>query len=69
MPPSGFSREAARGAVQFIGACYRDLQKEVESGKHASTKEAIDFELSSIERALLKIHINENGELEERQEE
>ena len=67
MPPSGFKRKAIQGALQFIEACYHDLLEEVKSGKHASYEEAIEFEISQINKALTKAHINEEGKLVEKE--
>jgi hypothetical protein len=66
MPPSGFSSHAVRGALQFVGGCYRDLLAEVESGKHPDYETAIKHELTQIEMALSKLHISPTGELVER---
>lgn len=68
MPPSGFSKPVVKGALQFIGGCYRDLLQEVREGKHPSFEAAIEFELKQIERVLERIHINEKGELVDRKE-
>jgi hypothetical protein len=66
MPPSGFNKNVVEGALAFVRGCYLDLLEEVRSGKHASYEAAIEFELKQIERVLLKLHINEAGELVER---
>ena len=66
MPPSGFNRGAVRGALQFIQACYEDLLQEVADGKHATVQEALAFEISQIEKALLSLHIDKDGKPVER---
>lgn len=66
MPPSGFNKKSVVGAMQFIKGCYEDLQEEVRSGKHASFEAALDHEVSQLESALSKLHINERGEPVER---
>ena len=66
MPPSGFNQKAVQGALQFIKGCYEDLREEVRCGKHPSFEEALDHELSQLEKALAKVHINEHGNLVER---
>jgi hypothetical protein len=68
MPPSGFSTNAVRGALQFIGSCYEDLLAEVQSGKHESVEAAIEYELHTIGTALQLLHINEQVELVERKD-
>ena len=66
MPPSGFSVHVVKGALQFVGGCYRVLLQEVRDGKHADFEQAIEFELGQIEKALDHIHINNIGELVDR---
>ncbi|NQV89705.1 MAG: hypothetical protein HQ488_05255 [Parcubacteria group bacterium] len=66
MPPSGFSKRAVKGALVFIQTCYEDLLEEVQSGKHASFEEGIKFEISQLEKALLKLHIDQEGRIVER---
>ncbi len=66
MPPSGFSKKAVEGALVFIKTCYEDLQAEVKSGKHPNMETAIDHEIASIGAALLKLHIDEKGNLVEK---
>jgi hypothetical protein len=66
MPPSGFNKHVVEGALSFVKGCYLDLLAEVRSGKHSSYEEAIEFELRQIEKVLLSIHINAEGELVER---
>lgn len=66
MPPSGFSKKAVAGALQFVGACYTDLLEEVQNGKHPSLEAAIEFELGQIARALEALHVTPSGGLEER---
>ena len=61
MPPSGFNQKAVRGAMQFIEACYEDLEAEVNSGKHPDFKTALEYELRQLESALSKLHINDKG--------
>ena len=67
MPPSGFSEEVVQGALVFVGGCYRDLLCEVRSGKHKSFEDAIEFELAQIKRALATLHIDERGNLVQRE--
>ena len=67
MPPSGFSRKAVRGALVFIQTCYEDLLAEVQSGKHASIEAAIEYEISQIGKALDQLHIDQQGNLVQRQ--
>lgn len=64
MPPSGFSENAVRGALEFVRGCYLDLLEQVRSGKHASYEAAIEFELRQIEQALSRMHVTPQGELE-----
>lgn len=66
MPPSGFDAEAVDGILRFVRANFKALKKEVESGKHESFDVAIEYEISQIGKALLKIHINKEGKLVER---
>ena len=66
MPPSGFSSNAVRGALEFVRSCYMDLLEEVRTGKHKSYEEAIEFELRQIESALQGVHIDSQGNLVER---
>ena len=66
MPPSGFSKKAVEGSLIFIKNCYEDLLREVKEGKHASYEEAIEYEISQIEKAMEKVHIDENGNLTEK---
>ncbi|MBI2051069.1 MAG: hypothetical protein HYT31_04715 [Parcubacteria group bacterium] len=66
MPPSGFSEKAVKGALVFVQSCYEDLLEEVRSGKHASYEEGIEFEITQIEKALIKLHIDAEGNLVER---
>ena len=63
MPPSGFSKKAIEGALQFIGSCYEDLLEEVKSGKHPNAQAAIEYELRQIKNALDQLHINKHGKL------
>lgn len=67
MPPSGFSKPVVAGALQFVGGCYRDLLQEVRDGKHESFEAAIEYELSQIDKALKSIHIDEQGNLVDKQ--
>lgn len=66
MPPSGFSKQAVQGALVFIQTCYQDLLSEVRAGKHASFEEAIEFEIHQLDRALSKLHIDQEGRLVEK---
>ena len=51
MPPSGFSQKAINGLLMFVGACYKDLLKEIKEGKHTE-EEAIKKELDNINKYL-----------------
>lgn len=66
MPPSGFSKQAVNGALVFIKTCYQDLLKEVKEGKHKDFESAIDYEIGQIDKALMKLHIDHEGSLTER---
>ncbi len=66
MPPSGFSKKAVKGALQFISSCYEDLQAEVLSGKHKSVEAAIEFELKGLDKALSQLHITPKGRIVKR---
>jgi hypothetical protein len=66
MPPSGFSKRAVEGALIFIQTCYEDLQDEVKQGKHPSFEAAIEHELTSIRKALSRLHIDKDGNLVKR---
>lgn len=66
MPPSGFSKKTIEGLLLFVQGNYEDLLAEVESGKHADVPSAIRFEIDNLEKALAKLHIDENGDLVER---
>ena len=66
MPPSGFSQKAVKGALVFVRGCYEDLLKEVRSGKHKSYEEGIEYEITQIDKALTKLHIDAEGNLVER---
>ncbi|MBI2409863.1 hypothetical protein HYV30_02355 [Candidatus Kaiserbacteria bacterium] len=63
MPPSGFNKPAVRGLLQFLNACYVDLLKEVQSGKHKDFPSAIRHERRQIGKALRQLHINKTGRL------
>lgn len=52
MPPSGYDRIAILGATAFIGTCYDDLKRAVESGKHQTFEAAIDNEMDRLRRSL-----------------
>ncbi len=67
MPPSGFSKKAVAGALQFIGSCYEDLLAEVVAGKHPDIETAIKFELTQIGKALEQLHIDSQGRLVKRE--
>ena len=58
MPPSGYPKKAVTGALAFTKSCYEELLAEVESGKHATYEEAIQFD-----KALKNLHINEDGKI------
>ena len=66
MPPSGFSTHAVKGALQFVGGCYKDLLQEVRDGKHKNYEEAIEFEIQQIDSALKQLHITRKGKLTKR---
>ncbi len=66
MPPSGFNRNAVKGALVFVQGCYEDLLGDVRSGKFKTYEEAIQHELALIEKALAKLHIDAEGNLVER---
>ncbi|MFA5020666.1 MAG: hypothetical protein WC517_01235 [Patescibacteria group bacterium] len=66
MPPSGFSSKAVKGALVFIQGCYEDLLEEVRSGKHKDYQEGIEYEISQIDNALSKLHIDAEGNIVER---
>jgi len=66
MPPSGFSKKAIKGILQFTAACYSDLKKEVDSGKHKDFRAAIKYEQRQLKSALSQLHINERGKLVKR---
>ncbi|MDP3956673.1 MAG: hypothetical protein Q8P97_01620 [bacterium] len=66
MPPSGFSKGAVRGALQFVRGCYLDLLAEVRSGKHRTYEGAIRAEVKQIDKALSKMHIDKRGNIRER---
>ena len=63
MPPSGFSKKAVKGILQFIDACYADLEGEVKSGKHKSFRAAIAQERKQLGKALAALHITRGGRL------
>ncbi len=63
MPPSGFSKKAISGSLVFIRSCYEDLLESVRSGKYDSYEEAIEHEISQIEKALSGLHIDQKGAL------
>ncbi len=63
MPPSGFSPKAVKGALIFVQGCYEDLLEEVRSGKHKSYEEGIRHEITQIDKALSKLHIDAEGNL------
>jgi len=66
MPPSGFSQKAVKGSLIFIQSCYEDLLEEVRAGKHKSYEEGIKYEISQIEKALTKLHIDSSGNIVDR---
>jgi len=66
MPPSGFSQKAVKGALIFVQGCYEDLLEEVHSGKHKSYEEGIKYEIAQINKALMKLHIDDKGNLTEK---
>ena len=66
MPPSGFSKKSVNGALVFVLGCYEDLLREVRSGKHKSYEEGIKYEITQIKKALMGLHINDEGKLVER---
>lgn len=52
MPPSGFSKQAVKGVLIFLEACYDDLLKEMNKGK--IPEEAVQKELRDIRKYLKK---------------
>jgi len=66
MPPSGFNRNAVKGALVFVQGCYEDLLDDVNSGKFETYEKAIEHELALIEKTLEKLHIDAEGNLVER---
>ncbi len=66
MPPSGFSKTTVTGLLTFVKGNYEDLQQEVRDGKHPSFEAAIEHEIRQLDKALSKLHINDEGELVER---
>ena len=46
--------------------CYEDLLEEVHSGKHKSYEEGIKYEIAQINKALMKLHIDDKGNLTEK---
>ena len=69
MPPSGFSKRAVEGILEFVGGCYEDLLVEVRSGKHASFEAAIEYELDKIDKAIAKLHLTSDGDLVDKEQE
>ncbi|MFA5888702.1 MAG: hypothetical protein WCW47_01030 [Candidatus Paceibacterota bacterium] len=67
MPPSGYSKKAVEGALQFTEACFEDLLEEVRSGKHKDIETALRFELKIIRKALMKLHITHDGNIVDRE--
>lgn len=67
MPPSGFRKNAVRGALIFVRDCYEDLLDDVRSGKFKTYEEAIQHEIEQIEKALASVHIDEVGNFVERE--
>lgn len=63
MPPSGFNRDAINGALIFIKGCYDDLLKDMRSKKFKTYEQAIDYEITQIDKALTKLHIDADGNL------
>jgi hypothetical protein len=63
VPPSGFSQQAVRGALEFVRSCYEDLLRDVQSGKFDTYEEAIRYELDQLEKALTHVHITKSGRL------
>ncbi len=66
MPPSGFNQNAVNGALIFVRGCYEDLLGDVRSGKFKTYEEAIEYEVTLIKKALMKLHIDPEGNLVER---
>ena len=66
MPPSGFSPKVVQGLLTFVQGNYEDLLKEIREGKHPSIEAAIEHEIGLLEKALSKLHIDEDGNLVER---
>ena len=55
MPPSGFNEKAVRGLLEFLGACYEDLLKGLDSG--VDPKGAVQKELDEIRSFLSNFRI------------
>jgi len=66
MPPSGFRPKAVSGLLAFVKDCYEHLLEDVRSGKYASYEEAIQHEISQIEKGIAGVHIDEQGNLTQR---
>lgn len=64
MPPSGFNEKAIRGLLQFVEACYEDMQKLVKADPSLTLERAIEIELSDIRRALETFSLNEKRQSE-----
>jgi hypothetical protein len=61
MPPSGFNEKAIRGLLQFVEACYEDMQKLLKADPKLSLEQAIEMELKDIRRALESFSLNEKN--------
>lgn len=69
MPPSGFNRSYIKHLLGFVRGFYGHLLEEVESGKHDSVEAALEHEIGLLDKALARLHINENGKLVDRESE
>jgi hypothetical protein len=63
MPPSGFSKNTIEGLLCYTKGNYEDLLEEVRSGKFKTVEEAIENEISQLDKALKKLHIDAEGNL------
>jgi len=56
MPPSGFSQKTINGLLQFVEACYEDLQEEIKVGKKTEGQ-TLQVELDNIREYLTKFKL------------
>jgi hypothetical protein len=59
----GFETPAADGLIAFLRSNFDDLHREVTDGKHKDVERAVAYELDNIGKALLKLHIDKDGNL------